>query len=400
MSGHINSSSSWKNLKSAHCKVGGQWKEIKSGYAKDNGTWKAIFSSSKVYSIIYDKSLATDPTGCLTYTGACKGFTPMLVNSNTGYVNEGSWAEGNGTLFDSFKVGTLYNKQFTEMSKSSVTASNTERDSYSYTRIPKIYQKVTKISDTKVQLDLSLDMFEGATIHPAFIADGKEFNYKYIARFFSCYGNSSNSLGSFSGQFPLSAKMNYFISKGIGWNFSRMLSYWDWDLINKLYLLAFKSFSRTRLISPSMTGTSETGSSNGHPWMWGGSEGSAYMFLGIEAWGVAMLDNTYVSGKEILVGESTNPVPENLHKLCDYPISTNSNGVYPLTCRAGLNDFFMAETAGGSETSGLCANQIFIDVVYSSYLRAHDFFGLTATHEHNPYNKIEGYTRYVKWSNS
>lgn len=66
MSGHINPSGSWKELKSAHCKVNGEWKEITSGYANDNGTWKEIFSSGGVYGfrIAVNES---DPSSRVTY---------------------------------------------------------------------------------------------------------------------------------------------------------------------------------------------------------------------------------------------------------------------------------------------------------------------------------------------
>ena len=84
-------------------------------------------------------------------------------------------------------------------------------------------------------------------------------------------------------------------------------------------------------------------------------------FLGLEDWGgntFQFIDNFMTDGSYIYASQSGNPT-DNVADMT--PICPNPGNVsgYPLTIRAGLNDFFIAETMGGSETTGLCDQQYF-----------------------------------------
>lgn len=320
------------------------------------------------YSIIYDKSLASDPEGCLTYAGRCTGFTPMVGGS--GNANEGSWAVGNGTLFDAIKVGYLNGSTFTEQSKSAVAGSKTYN---CFTRIPKIYQRVTDISDagdnTKVKLDLSLEPFSGATLHPAFIMDGAKLTHKDIGRYLG-YDNSSR-LESKSGKPPTvsTIRANFRThAKANGNSNYGLMSYYDWDLVNKLYLLAFKTFNSQSALGLGYTSyntTIKTGGSNSKSWMYGdASSGTIQVsFLGIEDWWgntYQWLDN-YLADTSYIYASNTKSPSDNKSDMTIIRNNprTTTDGVN-LTCCAGLNDFFLGKTKGGSANkSGMCDYQYF-----------------------------------------
>ena len=314
--------------------------------------------NTPVYSIIYDKSLASDPEACLTYAGSCEGFTPMC---NTGDMNcdEGSWAEGNGTIFDAIKVGYYYDS-FTEQSKSVVTSSTINN----FTKIPKIYQRVTDISDakdnSKVRLDLSLEPFEGASLHPSFIRDGSEINNLYIGRYLGSYdGLSLRSTSSANPKTGLTrATFRQYASDGG----CTLLKYYDWDLVNKLYLLAFKNFDSQTALGPGLTNGSitTTGGTDGGSWMCSKSmTGSASMcFLGIEDWWghcCQYIDDFYGNGGVYYAGNNTTPTDDTANKTViassDF---TSSSARHPLTCQGTADGFFIGETSGGSNTTGLC----------------------------------------------
>ncbi len=364
MTGHLNISGTWKDLQSAYCKVNGEWKEIKSGYAKDNDEWKEIYSASKVYGLIYDKSLASDPAGCLTYARACKGFAPIIAGN--GAANEGSWAEGNETLFDSIKVGYLTGSTFVEQNKNAVEGSDTHN---CFTRIPKIYQKVTQLDSKRIQLDLSLEPFSGATLHPAFIIDGVEYDFKDIGRYLASNDSSVNKgLDSklFKG-LKLNTSYNTFrkMAQGNGANYW-MMSYYDWDLVNKLVLFALKSWDAQNAFGTGRVSMSSTSghSSDGQPWMFG-NEFSVEIFGINDWWGncSAYIDNFMLNSDNIYVSQLSSPsnvLNTGMDVLC---VNPGISG-YPLTCRAGLNDFFIGEDTAGSESTGICDEQSFSKLNY------------------------------------
>ena len=319
------------------------------------------------YSIIYDKSLASDPEACLTYAGSCAGFTPMAGGNGNTY--DGSWAEGNGTLFDAIKVGYIDNSgTFVEQSKSAVAGSTTYN---CFTRIPKIYQKVTDISDagdnSKVQLDLSLQPFEGATLHPAFVMDGKELKYKDIGRYLSY--NNSGVLESKSGKLPTasSSRSNFRTYAKANGGAYGLTSYMDWDLVNKLILMGFKSFYNYKTIGCGYKGSgnskANTGSTDGHAWSYGTSSKTVHVSVfGLEDWWGNLyqhLDNYNVDSHSIYYSQSSSPGDSvsGMTKICSN--RTDCQGDNVLTCRAGLNDFFIVDTTGGSSNSGMCAVQTY-----------------------------------------
>ena len=319
--------------------------------------------NTPVYSIIYDKSLASDPEACLTYAGLCEGFTPMC-NAGDSNCDEGSWAEGNGTIFDAIEVGYLNNSTWTKFNKSSVTGSS----SYDcFTRIPKVYQKVTDISDakdnSKVQLDLSLEPFNGASLHPSFVRSGTELNHLYIGRYL---GDEyvADSLYSISGQMPTTNFYRHMFrdcARDRGTSYS-LLKYYDWDLVNKLYLLAFKNFDSQTALGPGNThsfSVINTGGTDGKSWMCSTSmTGSGSMcFLGIEDWWgncSQVLDDFYGTGGSYYVGNNTTPTDDTSNKTLLISGFTEYTVGYPLTCKATADGFFLAETYGGSSTKGLC----------------------------------------------
>ena len=314
------------------------------------------------YSIIYDKSLASDPEACLTYSGLCTGFTPMS-NPFGSNCYEGSWREGNGTLFDAIEVGYVYSGTWTKQSKSAVPGNT----SYNcFTRIPKIYQRVVDLGNNKVRLDMSLEPFDGATLHPAFIVDGVEKNHKYIGRYLAYRHSSSDTLRSRSGNTPTRTQTRATFrtsatNTGTGYNLAK---YWDWDLLNKLYLFAFKNFDSQTALGPGYTSGSSvktTGGTNGKSWMYSNGTNTAQMsFLGIEdyygnAWW--FIDDFYGTGGTYYAGSNSVPTDDTTNKVV---IGTGlTTSAYPLTCKGGLNDFFLMDTTGGSATSGLCEQQLF-----------------------------------------
>lgn len=355
MPAKLNVNGQWKDVKSAYANVNGEWKEIKEGYAKDNGTWKKVYSSSSTYGIIYDKSLASDPSGCLTYTGLCKEFTPMLGTS--GVVNEGSWATGNGTLFDNIDVGYFVNMQnWTSLNKSSMSDVKNDVTYTYFTKIPKIYQKVTNIDENKVKLELSLEPFNGATLHPSFVVDGVEKDYVYIGDY---YGNriTGNKLNSQYQVNPITLNLTTArtYAKNVGSDF-HVMSYYDWDLIMKLYLLAFKSFDGRTVLG---NGANHNNHVLGVPWIDGTRNA---IFLGIcNVWGYDsrsfMLDDTYVSANNIYAGQNSNPTTDANNKIQIGDFVAQGYNIYPMTCDATLNGFFIGSDMSGSITTGLCSKQ-------------------------------------------
>lgn len=357
MPAKLNVNGQWKDVKSAYANVNGEWKEIKEGYAKDNGTWKKVYSSSSTYGIIYDKSLASDPSGCLTYTGLCNEFTPMLGTS--GVVNEGSWATGNGTLFDNIDVGYFVNMQnWTSLNKSSMNDMPSGLKYTYFTKIPKIYQKVTNIDENKVKLELSLEPFSGATLHPSFVVDGVEKDYVYIGDY---YGNkiAGNKLNSQyrSNATMLSLTNARTYAKNVGSDF-HVMSYYDWDLIMKLYLLAFKSFDGRTVLGAGYTDNSPV---LGTPWIDGTDNA---IFLGIcNVWAKGsgqvylLLDDTYVIAPNIYAGQNSNPTTDANNKIQIGDFFTQGNFIYPMKCDATINGFFIGSDNSGSITTGLCSRQ-------------------------------------------
>lgn len=335
--------------------------EGKVTFTSSPGTQVLTITISEPYSIIYDKSLASNPAACLTYAGKCTGFTPM--SGGSGNANEGSWAEGNGTLFDSIKIGYLDGSTFVEQSKSTAYGNTLYN---CFTRIPKIYQRVTQLDSNRVKLDLSLTPLPGGTLHPAFIMDGVELTYKDIGRYLA-YKNSSK-LESKSGKSPTvsTTRANFrTYAQANGSNYG-LLSYYDWDLVNKLYLLAFKTFNSQSALGLGYTSGSakvNTGGTSGKSWMYGKSSSGTTQVsvLGIEDWWGNLqqwIDNYLTDSSYVYASNTASPSDSvsNMTAICTNPASV-INALYPRTCRAGLKDFFIGETSGGAANSGLCNYQ-------------------------------------------
>ncbi len=334
------------------------------------------------YSIIYDKSLAPDPSACLSYGYSMSdGFIPMSNSS------EGSWNK-NGDLFDAIKCGYFNNGTWVEFDKSNIVGNSTYD---CYTKIPKIYQRVTDLSDakdnSKVQLDLSLSPFEGATLHPAFIMDGVEKDNIYIGRYLASTASSvylGTYLRSVSGKTVaknLTRAEYREYAKNHGSNYG-LLSYFDWDLISKLFLMGFKSFDSKNvlgygyMVSSGMVGTGQTDS---HPWMFGDptSYTTNMSFLGLEDWwgnSAQVMDNNQFADGGLYVSSSFNPTDD----ISDKTLISSGSKVddrVASTCKAGLNDFFLAESIGSiSVGEGLCNRQY---LIYTNgyYLGADNNYG-------------------------
>ena len=339
----------WKNV-SSRGKVKGEWKKLIDGYANVKGVWKRI-RPRQVYTMIYDKSLASDPSACLTYAGDCKGFTPMVGAS--GDANEGSWSPGCGTLFDAIEVGHIEGTKWVKESKKLLPENSTYN---CFTRIPKIYEKVTNLGNNKVQVDISLEPFEGSRLHPAFVIDGVEINHKYIGTYLA--SETSSKLGSHTGKKPkVSTTRAEFrtYAKANGSSYG-ILSYYDWDLVNLLYLFAFKTFDSQSAVGMGYvyaSGMKSTGSNGELSWMNGTiSETKSVTVLGLEDWWgheYQMLDNILIEESGVYVSQSSSP-PDSISqmtKVCDIPSSFTS-GMYALTVQAGADSFFIPEKGGAS----------------------------------------------------
>lgn len=359
-----------------------------------------IPTRASVYGLIYDYSSSSfstveEQTACLTYTGACEGFTPM--SGGNGDADEGSWAEGNGTIFDYITVdGITSSGKVLSLNCDKRTMDPTVSVAYSYvTRIPKIYQKVTDLGGSKAKLEISLEQFEGSTLHPAFVMDGVEYDYKDIGRYFAtyfanadndillsnCWGNNSIPTGR-TREVLRKAAAKYGDNYGL-------LSYFDWDLVNKLFLFAFKSFDAPNKLGLGYVDGSaieKTGKTNNHSWMYGSSsDGTVHVsFLGLEDWwgnAYQILDNTIRDGSKVYVGQSSNPSDTDTTGMTCYTTATQ-NGIktYIHTLfggRNGLDDFCLVNKVdpwAGPAPVGKCDDdsdpgdyaQLVVGAMYSS----------------------------------
>lgn len=342
-----------------YVKVDDNWRHLANVYSKVDGEWYSTLPQP-IYTSIYDKSKATTTSDCLTYSGACEGFTPM--KGGTGNVNEGSWAQGNGTLFDAIEIGILADGQWVADDKSEMHAF-VGYDSF--TRIPRIYEKVTDLGNNKTQLEISLGQFNGSRLHPAFITDGVVKNHRYIGRFLGTISTTLHSwptaayptTGLTRAEFRAAASAN-----GAGYNLTK---YWDWDLLNKLYLFAFKDFNSQSALGSGLTATDDMippgdVTSNGVSWMYGGGAGRQMCFLGIEdyygnAWW--FIDDFYCEGGTCYAGNVSTPTDDTNNKVA-IATGLNYQGT-PLTCKATLDAFHLMGTVGGTETTGLCDQQYY-----------------------------------------
>ena len=308
-----------------------------------------------IYSLIYDKSVSNS-SSCLTYSGACTGFTPMSGST------ENSWAQGNGTIFDAIQVGYVYLGNWVSQSKSAVPGST---DYNCFTRIPRIYQKVTKLDTNRVQLDIALEPFNGATLHPAFIRDGVAMNNRYIGRYLASVGGGtlrSRSGTTVAASYTRAQFRDYAKATGEQYGLAK---YWDWDLCNKLYLFAYKNFdSQSALGTGYRSGSSvkTTGTSNSKSWMYTGSSTSTSMsFLGIEdyygnAWW--FIDDFYGTGGTFYAGSNSYPTDDTNNKVIVGKNLTTT--YYPLSVKGTLNGFSLANTSGTS-TNSITKNQQLFD---------------------------------------
>ena len=327
-----------------------------------------------IYSIIYDKSKASDSAGCLTYADTCENFEPMI--GGNGNVDEGSWRNGNTTFFDKIEIGYFndgasfgaINKIgsiWTKVNKNNVSFNG----HYNFTRIPKIYQKIESLDSNRKKLSISLAPFDGATLHPSFIRDGVEKPYVYIARTLGTElvdATSGSQLASEANQSPLanltrSGFRDY--AKYTKTDGTNILSYYDRDLVNKLYLFAFKDFNSQKALGAGVTGVSakvNTGGTAGKSWMYGTTDDSEQIsFLGLEDWWGNLyqwIDDYVLYNGTIYAGTNSNPTDNTSGKTAIGQFA-GSSGAYPLKAKFGLNDTFISEASGGSDTTGMCDYQ-------------------------------------------
>lgn len=323
-----------------------------------------------IYSIIYDKSKASDTSGCLEYADFCEGFEPML--GGNGNADEGDWKEGKTTLFDKIEIGYFNETNYkigdtwTKVNKNSVSFNGR----FNFTKIPKIYQKIESLDSNRKKLSISLAPFTGATLHPSFIVDGVEKPYVHIGR----------TLGYLSGFQQATGKYNWLWSQA-GYNPTadqkratfreaaqnndncNITSYYDRDLINKLYLFAFKDFNSQKALGVGYTGGSSakpTGGTAGKSWMYGTTNDDEQIsFLGLEDWWGNLyqwIDDYVLYNGTIYVGTNSNPTDDTSGKTAIEQFG-GSSGQYPLKAKFDLNDTFISEASGGSATAGMCDYQ-------------------------------------------
>ena len=326
-----------------------------------------------IYSIIYDKSKASDSYGCLEYADFCEGFEPMI--GGNGNVDEGDWKEGNTTLFDKIEVGyfdlppgtgsnwlSAYTT-WTKVNKNNVSFKHL----YNFTKIPKIYQKVESLDSNRKKLSISLAPFSGATLHPSFIVDGVEKPYNYIGRNLGYALESGGepywltSSADCSPTVSLTrAKFRELAQRNDNCNIT---SYYDRDLVNKLYLFAFKDWNSQKALGAGVTGVSSkhnTGGTAGKSWMYGTTDDAEQMsFLGLEDWWGNLyqwIDDYVLYNGTIYAGTNSNPTDNTSGKTAIGQFA-GSSGAYPLKAKFGLNDTFISEALGGSTTTGMCDYQ-------------------------------------------
>lgn len=326
-----------------------------------------------IYSIIYDKSKASNSYGCLEYADFCEGFEPMI--GGNGNADEGDWKQGNTTLFDKIEVGYFNNGAsvgyinkigdvWTKVSKSNISFNGY----YNFTKIPKIYQKVESLDSNRKKLSISLAPFDGATIHPSFIRDGVEKPYVYIARTLGTEltdGASGSQLSSEANKSPINLDRSAFRSyaKYTKTDGTNITSYHDRDLVNKFYLFGFKDWNSQKALGAGVTSTSakvNTGGTAGKSWMYGTTDDSEQIsFLGLEDWWGNLsqwLDDYWLTGGTIYVGTNSTPTDNTSGKTAIGSFA-GSTGNYPLKAKFGLNDTFISEASGGSSGTGMCDNQ-------------------------------------------
>ena len=141
----------------------------------------------------------------------------------------------------------------------------TGEDGQVMVEIPKFYTKKAKIGN-KNFWHISSTLIPGYTLHPAFVKDGIEVNYRYIGAYNACVYDTSGStyisglnlddasalldtaadkLSSVAGIYPMvGATLPQFrlmaSNRGAGW---RQLDFWLVSAVQMLYLLEFRNFN-------------------------------------------------------------------------------------------------------------------------------------------------------------
>ena len=164
-------------------------------------------------------------------------------------------------------------------------------------------------------------------------------------------------------------------------------------------------------LSPGYTnkkGRTNTGSTDGHSWIYGPGVGSAQIALfGIEDWWGnirQIIDNYLTSSKYIYASNTASPSDNvsDMTLICANPGSRVTK--CPLECNAGLNDFFIGmDTLGSFNSSGMCDYQYFstlsgiasVGGPWSSESRAGAFY-FDSSADENYYHLSYG-TRMVHW---
>ena len=309
--------------------------------------------------------MKTDPAGCLTYIREAEGLIPMTAS------DEGSWA--GAWPFNTIRPvvfnndGSVY-KYLSKVNLSQYedgTSATTELASASYdtfVEFQKIYQKVI-VEGNVSTLYLSDAPGDGFTLHPAFLVDGVEKDKIYIGRYAGY--NSSSKLYSCSGVSPavdktLSQFRTFAQSRGSGYS---QISYYDWDLVAKLYVLGFKNLDSQSALGQGYSGASDiqrTGTTDSQKWNYGSTSPTISVSLfGLEDWwgNIYILIDNFINLNGIIKAGSLsapNDAGTGYDTIAEY--SDNSGG-YVLSCRGGLNDFFLLDNDGGSPTIGLCDSQ-------------------------------------------
>jgi hypothetical protein len=150
--------------------------------------------------------------------------------------------------------------------------------------IPKFYTRRT-VSGTVTKWEISAFPQAGFTIHPAFIKDGVEVNFRYYGAYDACYLDATDStyksglnlddltasidtandkLGSVSGVYPIvgvtrAECRSLAANRGTGW---RQLDFTLWSAVQMLYLIEHQSFYSQNILGAGNTNGSYLSSSS------------------------------------------------------------------------------------------------------------------------------------------
>ncbi len=330
-------------------------------------------------------TMQTDPEAAITYADDCAGFTPVrgTGSSLAKCSQEGEWAFDTETGMDNedmfyatFQTGSSgqffhqllnpYNLtqvlatwdddakewDYTQTGSSAITSENT------MLCIPTQYRKGQ----------------DGKTSHASRSSEGTAYahtigghTYDYLAIGVYLGYNQSSTLKSISGVTATgnvtrpnfrtyAAKNTVRDGKAMQWN------YHMWQLMKEKTYMRSKGFNVPELTGRGglAYGSSTTGLCNAlGPYAGNvGSTGNAHKFL-IENFWASMrqwIDDAYYSGNSLFVGQNATPTDDTSNKTEISGFDASINGT-PLTIKMGDLSWGMGDTAGGSNTTGLCDYQ-------------------------------------------